>query len=206
MFGAGTDPTSILLESTMAEILKHPEVMKEIQEEIKGVTRGKENIAYVDIKKMHYLNAVIKETLRLHPPLPLLIPRKLTENVNIQGFDVLANTIVIINAWAIGRDPVSWDEPEKFKPERFLNDVIPFGIGRRGCPGAQFAFGIVQLVITNLLHKFEWSLPWGLSGEDLDMTEATGLSSHLNSYLQVLVTLKNFNGPPTSSTKIDFYI
>ncbi|XP_042491618.1 cytochrome P450 71A3-like [Macadamia integrifolia] len=78
MFGAGTDPTSILLEWTMAKILKHPEVMKEVQEEIWGVTRGKENIAYVDIKQMHYLNAMIKKTLRLHLPLPLLIPRKLT--------------------------------------------------------------------------------------------------------------------------------
>ncbi|XP_042496392.1 cytochrome P450 736A117-like [Macadamia integrifolia] len=210
MFGVGTNPTSILLEWTMAEILKHPEVKKEVQEEVRGVTRGKENIADVDIKQMQYLNAVIKETLRLHPPLPLLIPRKLTKNVNIQGFEVPAKTMVIFNAWAIGRDPVFWDEPEKFKPERFLNDayfgfngytdfyVIPFGIGRRECPCAEFAFDIVKLVIANLLHKFDWSLPWGMSGEDLDMTEATGISSHLKYPLQALVTPKNFCGPPTT--------
>ncbi|XP_043701811.1 cytochrome P450 736A117-like [Telopea speciosissima] len=202
MFSGGTDTSSVLLLWTMAELLRHPEVMKEIQEEVRGVARGEAIITEDDIEQMHYLKAVIKEALRMHPPVPLLVPRESTENSKIQGFDIPAKTTVIINAWAIGRDPVSWDEPDKFKPKRFLNDattsnidfmghdfqLIPFGAGRRGCPGIQFAITIVELALASLLFKFDWALPNRVSGEDLDMTETPGIMCHLKSPLLAVAT------------------
>lgn len=118
---------------------------------------------------MKYLKAVIKETLRLHPPIPLLVPRESTKDVKINGYDIAAGTRVITNAWAIHRDPATWEEPEEFHPERFLNStidfkgqdfkLIPFGSGRRGCPGISFAIANNELVLANLLSKFNWALP-----------------------------------------------
>ncbi|XP_043688632.1 cytochrome P450 736A117-like isoform X2 [Telopea speciosissima] len=202
MFAAGTDTSTSLLEWTIARLLKHPEVMKEVQKEVRGVAfaTGREFIEEDDIEQMHYLKAVIKEMLRLHPPLPLLVPRESTEETKIKGYDIPAKTIVIINAWAIGRDPTSWDDPEEFKPKRFFNDassidfkghdfqLIPFGAGRRGCPGTHFAIAIIELALANLLHKFDWALPNGANGEALDITESPGLSIHLKSPLLAVAT------------------
>nr|DAD30071.1 TPA_asm: hypothetical protein HUJ06_031539 [Nelumbo nucifera] len=183
---AGTDTTHTAMEWAMAELLRHPKVMKELQEEVRNVSSGKPYITEKEVEKMQYLKLVIKETLRLHPPIPLLVPRESTQDVKIEGYNIPAKTMVIINAWAIGRDPASWEEPEKFQPKRFLitsagnnlidfkgNDfqLIPFGAGRRGCPGTQFAITVNELVLANLLYKFDWKLQ---GGEDLDMTESTG--------------------------------
>ncbi|XP_042513210.1 cytochrome P450 736A117-like [Macadamia integrifolia] len=202
MFSAGTETTSTLLEWTMARLLKHPEVMNEVQKEIRRVASatGRAYIIEDDIEEMHYLKAVIKETLRLHPPGPLLIPRESTKDAKIKGYDIPAKTTVIINAWAIGRDPASWDDPEEFKPKRFCNDtssidfkghdfqLIPFGAGRRGCPGTHFASAVVELALANLLHKFDWALPNGANGDALDDTEAPGLSCRLKSPLLAIAT------------------
>ncbi|KAJ6375459.1 hypothetical protein OIU77_000443 [Salix suchowensis] len=108
---------------------------------------------------MHYLRAVIKETRRLHPPIPLLIPREASQDVKINGYDIAVGTMVMINAWAIGRDPTTWDQPKEYRPERFLNSsvdfrgndfqLIPFGAGRRGCPGISFAMAANELVLAN---------------------------------------------------------
>ncbi|KAL8547581.1 hypothetical protein ACS0TY_007054 [Phlomoides rotata] len=131
---------------------------------------------------------MIKETLRQHPPVPLLVRRIAVEDVKIKGYDVSAKTMVMINAWAIGRDPASWDEPEKFKPERFLNSLIdykcldfefiPFGAGRRGCPGISFAVVTMEFVLANLVQKFNWKLPNGIEEKDLDMSESPGVTFH----------------------------
>ncbi|KAJ4975835.1 hypothetical protein NE237_000941 [Protea cynaroides] len=202
MFVAGTDTSLTLLEWAMARLLKHPEVMEEVQKEVRGVAcaTGKTNITEDHIEQMYYLKAVIKETLRLHPPLPLLVPRESTEDAKIYGYDIPTKTTVIINAWAIGRDPASWDDPDQFKPKRFLNEAssidfmghdfqfIPFGAGRRGCPGIHFAISSVGLALASLLHKFDWALPNGANGEDLDLTEAPGLTSHLKSPLLAVAT------------------
>ncbi|KAJ4968470.1 hypothetical protein NE237_015171 [Protea cynaroides] len=201
MFAAGTETSSILLEWTMARLLQHPEVMEEVQKEVRGVafTTGKANITEDDIEHMPYLKAVIKETLRLHPPLPLL-PRESTEDAKIYEYDIPAKTTVIINAWAIGRDPESWDDPDQFKPKRFMNDAssidfnghdfqfIPFGAGRRGCPGINFANSLIGLALASLLHKFDWALPNGENGEALDLTEVLGISSNLKSPLLAVAT------------------
>lgn len=124
MFLAGTDTTAALLEWTMAEIIKHPKVMSKLQNEVRGtVNKAEEDILTEDdLVDMHYLKAVIKETLRLHPPLSLIMPRISTQDVKINGYNIKANTQVIVNAWQIGRDPKSYDhKPDEFEPERFLN-------------------------------------------------------------------------------------
>ncbi|CAN6584431.1 unnamed protein product [Malus baccata var. baccata] len=184
MFAAGTDTTSTALEWTMSELLRHPRVMKKLQNEVRGTVGNKTDITEDDLVGMHYLKAVIKEALRLHPPLPLLLPRISTQDVKINGYNIKANTLVIVNAWQIGRDPKSYNNPEEYEPERFLSsdidykgndlELIPFGAGRRGCPGTQFAVAVEEITLANLVHKFDWALPGVARGEDLDMSESTG--------------------------------
>ncbi|XVF84304.1 hypothetical protein PTKIN_Ptkin17bG0026000 [Pterospermum kingtungense] len=137
---------------------------------------------------MNYLKAVIKETLRLHPPDPLLVPRISSKDVKIMGYDIAKGTQVFINAWALGRDPKSWEKPEEFLPERFLNnsidykghefELIPFGSGRRICPGILFGTKISELFLAKRVHKFDWSLPGGAKQEDLDTNESCGITTH----------------------------
>lgn len=181
IYAAGTDTTATVLEWAMSELLRHPYAMNTVQKEIREIIGSNSDITDDDLEKMQYLRAVIKETLRLHPPIPLLVPRSAREDVKLNGYDIAAGTIVITNAWAIGRDPATWNEPEEFQPERFLDSsidfkgqdfqLIPFGAGRRGCPGIAFAMATNEFVLANLLHKFDWKLPDGRNGEDLDMSE-----------------------------------
>ncbi|KAH6790127.1 hypothetical protein C2S51_005133 [Perilla frutescens var. frutescens] len=189
VFIGGTDTISTTLEWVMTELLRHPTMMEKLQGEVREIIKQEEeDITDDDLEKMHYLKAVVKEALRVHPPLPLLVPRVASKDVQIKGFDISAGTVVMINAWAIGRDPVSWDEPEKFMPDRFLNsstdfrgldfEFIPFGAGRRGCPGITFAVVAIELVLANLMHKFDWKLAHGVEGKDLDMNESPGLTVH----------------------------
>ncbi|KAM1225724.1 hypothetical protein ACFX13_045156 [Malus domestica] len=196
VFTAGTDTISTALEWTMSELLRHPRVMKKLQNEVRGIVGNKTDLTEDDLVGMHYLKAVIKETLRLHPPLPLLMPRMSSQDVKISGYDIKANTQVIVNAWQIGRDPKSYNNPEEYEPERFLsNDIdykgtdyelIPFGTGRRGCPGIQFAAAVKEIVLASLVHKFDWALPGGSRGEDLDMTESPGGTVHKKYPLKVV--------------------
>lgn len=182
----------------MTELLRHPKALKDLQTEVRTIANGKLQITEQDLEKMKYLKAIIKETLRLHPPIPLLIPRKATNDTKVMGFDVEAETMVITNAFAIGRDHLLWDEPEEFRPERFLNScidfrghdfqLIPFGAGRRGCPGISFAIATNETVLANLMLKFHWDLPNGAKGSDLDMTECTGLTIHRKVPLRAVAT------------------
>ncbi|KAF5476685.1 hypothetical protein F2P56_003399 [Juglans regia] len=199
VFAAGTDTVYTVLEWAMTELLRHPNAMEKVQNEVRGISTGKEReVTEDDLNKMHYLKAVIKETFRLHPPIPLLVPRESTQSVKLQGYDIAAGTQVIVNAWAIGRDPTSWDEPEEFHPERFLTtsidvkghdfELIPFGAGRRSCPGIPFALTIIELVLANLVQKFDWALPNEASGQDLDMSESIGLTIHRKFPLTAVAT------------------
>ncbi|KAM1788834.1 hypothetical protein ACFX11_039070 [Malus domestica] len=182
----------------MTELLRHPRVLEKLQNELMGIANGKPDITEGDLDKTPYLKDVIKETLRLHPPILLLVPRESTQAAKIRGYDIAARTMVIINAWTIGRDPSLWDEPEEFKPERFLNssvdfkghdfELIPFGAGRRGCPGSLFAMATNEIVLANLVHKFDWTLPDGARAEDLSMTECTGIVIHRKVPLVVMAT------------------
>lgn len=187
MLAGGTDTSSTTLEWAMTELLRHPTVLKKLQREVREIIEDKRDITEKDLGKMQYLKAVVKETLRFHPPIPLL-GRIAREDVRVMGQDIAAGTMVITNAWAIGRDPASWDEAEKFMPDRFLNssvdfkghnfELIPFGTGRRICPGISFTMTIVELVLANLVHKFEWGLPEGTKTQDLDTTEQPGATVH----------------------------
>lgn len=194
MFGAGTDTTLAVLEWAMTELLRHPKLMQKLQQEVRNVVSQKTHITEQDLNKMDYLKAVIKETLRLHPPSPLLIPRESMQDTKIMGYDISAGTQVIVNGYAISTDSCYWDQPLEFQPERFLKSeinikghdfqLIPFGAGRRGCPGISFAMVVNELVLANLVHQFDWSLPSGVErDQSLDMAETTGLTIHRKCHL-----------------------
>ncbi|KAM0011737.1 putative cytochrome P450 [Helianthus debilis subsp. tardiflorus] len=195
-FAAGTDTTYATLEWAMSELIKNPRVMKKLQREVTEIAQGRDMISEEDLEKMPYLKAVIKETLRLHPPFSLLLPRKSMQDVKLMGYDIPAGTQVFINAWAIGRDPALWEAPNEFRPERLLyNSInyqglqfewIPFGVGRRSCPGIQFSVPVMELALANIVYKFDMSLP-GIKNEDLDMSEAFGVTIHRKCSLIVSV-------------------
>lgn len=184
IFGAGTDTSATVLEWAMSELMKNPRVMKKAQAEIREAFRGKKTIRESDVYELSYLKSVIKETMRLHPPVPLLLPRECREPCKIGGYEIPIKTKVIVNAWALGRDPKHWYDAEKFIPERFdgtSNDFkgsnfeyIPFGAGRRMCPGILLGIANVELPLVALLYHFDWELPNGMKPEDLDMTEGFG--------------------------------
>ncbi|KAL2482579.1 Cytochrome [Forsythia ovata] len=188
VFAAGTDTTYSVLEWAMAELLRHPAKLENLQNEVRRVAGRKLEMTEDDLEKMSYLRAVIKESLRLHTPIPLLVPRESTQFVKLMGYDIAAGTQVIVNAWAIGRDPSLWENPEEFRPERFFEtdrdfkglnfELIPFGAGRRGCPGASFAIAVNELALAKLVHKFNFALPNGRKESDMDMTETTGITVH----------------------------
>ncbi|KAK9734006.1 hypothetical protein RND81_04G107800 [Saponaria officinalis] len=186
MLAAGIDTTTTVLEWAMSELLLHPQAMKQLQNEVREFTKDKTIIIDEDdLKSMKYLQAVIKEALRLHPPLPLLLFREPSQNAKVCNYDIAAGTMVIVNAWAIHRHPALWDEPEAFRPERFLNNsvdvkdfkFIPFGAGRCGCPGISFATVKAELALANLVAEFEWKLP-GEVQVDSFMAESSGASVH----------------------------
>jgi len=147
----------------------------------------KSKIDVNDINKMDYLKCILKETLILHPPIPFLLPRETLMSVKIGGYDIPPKTRVYTNAWAIQRDPKVWERPEEFLPERFEDnpidfrgqdfEFIPLGGGRRGCPGLTFGIASVEYVVANILCWLDWKLPGtSVKGEDLDMSEFSGLS------------------------------
>ncbi|KAK3152337.1 hypothetical protein QOZ80_2BG0157570 [Eleusine coracana subsp. coracana] len=171
----------------MAELLRNPRAMKKAQDEVRQALAGHATVTEDNLTNLHYLRLIIKETLRLHPP-PLLLPRKCETACQVLGFDVPAGTTVLVNAWAIGRDPAHWDAPEEFVPERFESEgsrdfrgmdfeFIPFGAGRRICPGITFGVAHVELALAGLLFHFDWELPGGMAPEELDMTEGAGLAT-----------------------------
>ncbi|XP_026444276.1 cytochrome P450 71A9-like [Papaver somniferum] len=188
MFIAGTDTSAVILVWTMTELIRNPTIMKIAQEEVRSEIGFKEMVEESDLRKLSYIKLVIKEAFRLHPPSPLLVPRETSENCRINGYDIPIKTSVLINAKAISTDPKYWENPNEFLPERFLDsnidykgqdfELIPFGGGRRRCPGISFSAVLIELVLANLLHCFDWKLPSGMKIEEFDMSEAFGLAVH----------------------------
>ncbi|KAL4582834.1 hypothetical protein LXL04_007395 [Taraxacum kok-saghyz] len=184
----GTDTSSSVLEWVMTELLLNPDNLKKVQVEVRSILNGKEEISDEDLGNMRYLKAVIMETTRLHPPLTILPPRVARYDVNVKGYDIDEGTRVYVNVYAIMRDPKVWEKPEMFIPERFLESsidfvrhefkLLPFGAGRRSCPGRVFAMAIIEKVLATVLCKFDWSLPLGVKPEDVDMTETCGVANH----------------------------
>ncbi|XP_062015712.1 phenylacetaldehyde oxime monooxygenase CYP71AN24-like [Rosa rugosa] len=201
MLIGGSDTSSTALEWLMAELVRNPNVMAKVQEEVRRVVGKKARVDVSDIEQMDYLKCVIKEALRLHPPAPLLIPRETIAGVELGGYYIPAKTRVFVNAFAIQRDPEFWDRPEEFLPERFEGNsvdfrgqdfqFIAFGGGRRGCPGVTFAVAAAEYELANLLYWFDWKLPSSGSAlaETLDMTEVYGLTVHKKAPLHVVPLL-----------------
>ena len=182
----------------MSEMMRNPRIMRKAQEEVRRIFDRKEEIDEMGIQELKFLKLVIKETLRLHPPLPLLLPRECREKCEIDGHEIPVKSKIIVNAWAIGRDPKHWTEPESFNPERFLDssidykgtnfEYIPFGAGRRICPGILFGLASVELLLATLLYHFDWKLPNGMKQQDLDMTEVFGLAVRRKEDLYLIPT------------------
>ncbi|CAD6247808.1 unnamed protein product [Miscanthus lutarioriparius] len=198
MFGAGSETSATTLQWAMAELMRNPRVMRKAQDEVRRALADHGKVTEDRLTSLRYLPLVIKETLRLHPAAPLLLPRECGSPCQVLGFDIPEGTMVIVNGWAIGRDPAHWDNPDEFVPERFDRgerdfkgtdfEFIPFGAGRRMCPGMAFGLAHIELALAALLFHFDWELPGGMAAERLDMTEAFGITTGLKTDL-VLVAV-----------------
>ncbi|KAJ9557587.1 hypothetical protein OSB04_012201 [Centaurea solstitialis] len=198
MFGAGTDTSSATVEWAISELIRCPRAMEKVQAELRQALKGKDKIKEEDIQDLTYLDLVIKETLRLHPPLPLVMPRECRQPVKLAGYDIANKTKLIVNVFAINRDPEYWKDAESFVPERFENsptsvmgaeyEYLPFGAGRRMCPGAALGLANVQLPLANILYHFNWKLPNGASYDQLDMTESFGATVQRKTHLVLVPT------------------
>lgn len=186
MFTGGSDTAATLINWTMAEMLKDTRVLKKAQAEVREGINRRGKIDEATFEEFSYLKAVIKESLRLHPSVPLLLPRENREAVVINGYEIPVKSRVIVNAWAIGKDPKYWTEPDKFYPERFMDSLIdykgsnfeyiPFGAGKRICPGMNYGLANTEQVLALLLYHFDWKLPNGMKNEELEMTEEFGIT------------------------------
>ncbi|KAJ8748046.1 hypothetical protein K2173_001006 [Erythroxylum novogranatense] len=184
-FAGGTDTTFVTLDWAMTELIMHPSIMRKAQAELSTVVGEKRKVEDSDLQHLHFMKAILKETFRLHPAGPLLIPRESMEDSVIDGYNIPAKTRVYLNVWAIGRDPKIWENPETFEPERFMGssidftgrnfELLPFGAGRRGCPGISFGTAVMELGLAQLLHSFDWELPPGVTPKDIDNREFFGL-------------------------------
>ncbi|WCJ35034.1 cytochrome P450 family 71 subfamily B polypeptide 2 [Euphorbia peplus] len=195
MLIAGTDTSAIVLEWAMSELMKNPRIMKKAQEEVRKVFVEKGKLDESAIDELKFLKVIIKETMRMHPPVPL-IPKQFEEECKINGYNINAKTEVLVNVWAIGRDPEHWIEPEKFDPDRFIGsdvdykgcnfEYIPFGAGRRICPGIQLGIASLELPLAKLLCDFDWKLPDQMKPDDLDMDETFAVAIRRKNQLYLI--------------------
>ncbi|KAM7491309.1 hypothetical protein LguiA_034230 [Lonicera macranthoides] len=184
LFLAGTETSSNTIEWAMAEMILQPNIMAKVRQEIIETVGAKGRIQEAEILKLPYLQAVVKETMRLHLTVPLLVPHKTEKDVKLNGYLIPKNAQVLVNAWAIARDAKYWDNPTCFMPERFLDSefdfkgqnftYLPFGSGRRICPGIPLAQRVVSLMIASFVYHFDWKLPHGT--HKLDMNDIFGLT------------------------------
>ncbi|KAK9233525.1 hypothetical protein WN943_023775 [Citrus x changshan-huyou] len=194
---AASDTTAVTLTWAIALLLNNRDVLKKAQNELDAQVGTNRQVNESDMKNLAYLQVILKETLRLYPAGPLLVPHESIEDCTIRGYHVPAGTQLIVNAWKVQRDPGVWEEPCKFLPERFLKkykdvdlkgqnfEFIPFGSGRRMCPGISFAFQVMPLILASLLHGFDFATP---SDAPVDMEEAKSLTYAKATPLEVLLT------------------
>ena len=210
----GTETTSTTIEWAMAELMQHPDTMKKVKEELKKVIGLNAIVEEFHFPKLCYLNAVIKETLRLHPAIFLLVPRTLTSSTTLGGYYIPKDSTIYFNLWGIQRDPTIWDNPLKFMPERFVKsneeecagqfelgdsnnamEFYPFGYGKRSCAGIALAERMLMFILASLLHSFEWELP---KDSVIDFKEKFGI---VNKKLNPLVAI-----PTPSLSNSDLYL
>ena len=186
----------------MTELIRNPRVMKKVQAEIRSYIGTKPYVDESELENLHYLKMVLKETFRLHPPLALLIPLEAISHFKIDGYDINPKTRIMINVYAIGRDPDTWKNPNEFYPERFEDNVVdfrgqnfellPFGSGRRMCPGINMASTVVMVTLANLLYRFDWKLPNGMKREDVSVEEGIGLTIYKKLPLYLVPVIHDF--------------
>ncbi|KAJ4771787.1 hypothetical protein LUZ62_056044 [Rhynchospora pubera] len=196
LFLAGTETSSNTVEWAMAELLQNPVTMAKLHYELASVIGPECEIEESNIGRLPYLQAVVKETLRLHPPVPFLLPRRAQETVEFSGYLIPEGAKLLVNVWAIGRDETTWPDPLIFRPERFLErdidfkgrdfELIPFGAGRRICPGMPLAYRMVHVMLGSLLHRFEWKLPEEAAKNGLDMSEKFGVTLAMARHLKAI--------------------
>ncbi|KAK6262195.1 hypothetical protein QUC31_008011 [Theobroma cacao] len=179
-----TDTTSTTVEWAMTVLLRHPNKMSRVLEELEAVVGNQNIVEESHLPRLLYLEAVVKETLRMYPPTPLLLPRKPSMTCTVAGYTIPKDSRILINACSIQRDPEIWEGPLQFEPERFLKDTekgnylgnnfhfFPFGSGRRICAGIPMAERMIAHVLAALVHSFEWKLP---EGTKLDTQEKFGI-------------------------------
>ncbi|OAY82487.1 Cytochrome P450 84A1 [Ananas comosus] len=189
MFG-GTETVASAIEWAMAELMKSPDDMRRVQQELADVVGLDRKVHESDLDKLPFLKCVVKETLRLHPPIPLLL-HETVEDCTVAGYSVPKKSRVMINVWAIGRDASAWKDANAFRPSRFAPggdsasvdfkgnffELLPFGSGRRSCPGMQLGLYGLELSVAQLMHCFNWALPNGMKPSELDMSDVFGLTA-----------------------------
>jgi len=215
MFAAGMETSASTLEWIMSELVRHPHAMKRLQEEIDSTVGNHPKVNESDVGYMKYLQCVVKETLRLYPPVPLALPHANVEAATVGGFYIPKKTTVLLNLWAIGRDPNVWGaDALEFKPERFMEELgrhdnimdlvsgqadfrmLPFSAGRRGCPGAAMAIPLIEHALAQLLHSFDWRVKGDPSM--LDMTELSGAAMARKVHLCAFPTLRRGSLSPSN--------
>ncbi|KAJ0564988.1 putative cytochrome P450 [Helianthus annuus] len=184
LFLAGTETSSNTTEWAMTELLLNPDMFSRVREEVSTTVGENGKIQEAKLLDLPYLQAVIKETMRLHLAVPLLVPHKTETEVKLGEYIVPKNTQILVNAWAMARDPKYWENPMTFKPERFLEneleykgqhfEFIPFGSGRRMCPGIPLAQRVVSLMVATFVYHCDWNLPHAT--EEMDMDDIYGLT------------------------------
>lgn len=199
MLIAGMDTSASAVDWGISELIKSPRVMKKLQKELEQVVGMDKMVDETHLHKLEYLDLVVKETFRLHPPAPLLL-HKSSEDCTINKFHVPKGSWTFVNAWSIGRDPKMWQDPLEFLPERFVGvdvdllgqhfQLIPFGSGRRSCPGLHLGLTMVRLVLAQLVHCFDWELPNGKLPADLDMDEHFGIVMSRDKHLMAIPTYR----------------
>lgn len=190
MIAAATDTSAVTNEWAMAEVIKHPRVLYKIHQELDTVVGSSRTVVESDLTHLNYLRCVVRETFRMHPAGPFLIPHESTRATVINGYYIPKKTRVFINTHALGRNTKIWDNVDEFRPERHLSadgirveishgadfKILPFSAGKRKCPGAPLGVTLVLMALARLFHCFDWSPPDGLKPEDIDTSEVYGMT------------------------------
>ncbi|CAL5195760.1 unnamed protein product [Lathyrus oleraceus] len=197
LIAGGTESSAVTVEWAISELIRKPEIFKKATEELDRVIGRERWVEEKDIANLPYVYAIAKETMRLHPVAPMLVPREAREDCNINGYDIPKGSLILVNTWTIARDSNVWDNPNEFMPERFLGkdidvkghdyELLPFGAGRRMCPGYPLGIKVIQSSLANLLHGFNWRLSDDVKKEDLNMEEIFGLSTPKKIPLEVVL-------------------
>ncbi|XP_060172893.1 cytochrome P450 71AU50-like [Lycium barbarum] len=199
MLVAGMDTSSTAVEWILTELLRQPHVMKKLQKELEEAVGLERMVEESDLDNLKYLDMVVKEGMRLHSIVPL-VPHEAMEDCLVDNFHIQKGSRIMVNYYAIQRDPNIWPEPDKFLPERFIGSsidvrgrdfqLLPFGSGRRSCPGMQLGIFLVRLLVAQLVHCFDWELPNGMQPSDLDIDEHFGLATSKENHLMAIPTYR----------------